>query len=55
MIDTAAPDGAQSKNLCGFFSSQSSLCDEGTREESHQALFADATIGSQRRINYRFL
>jgi hypothetical protein len=34
-----------------FFSSQSSLCDEGTREESHKALFADTTIYSPQQIN----
>jgi hypothetical protein len=49
----AAPGGAQSKNPDGFFSSQTLLCDEGTREESHQALFADATISSPRRIGDR--
>jgi hypothetical protein len=29
-----------------LFSNQFSLCDEGTREESHMALFADAAINS---------
>ncbi len=35
-----------------IFSSQSSLCDAGTLEESHQALFADAAIDSPRRFNF---
>jgi hypothetical protein len=31
---------------------QSSLCDEGAQEESHKALFADATTGSCRVLRY---
>jgi len=49
---SAVPDGAQSKNSEEFFSNRSSLCDEGPREESHWALFADAMPDSPRRINY---
>jgi hypothetical protein len=47
----AVPGGAQSKNSEEFLSNWSSLCEEGTREESHQALFADAMSDSPQRIN----
>jgi hypothetical protein len=48
--DFSNPSASSEKDEA--FSSQSSLCDEGTREENHQVLFADATIVSPRRPNY---
>jgi hypothetical protein len=45
------PEGAQSK--VDTFSRQSSLGDTGTREDSHQALFADAMTDSPRWFNYQ--
>jgi len=35
------------------FSNQSSLCDEGTRQERHQVLFAETTTDTSRVLRYQ--